>query len=307
MEVTTTKINPMTTPELHVWGWDVALYLFFSGMAAGVLILVAIQYLYFGGAKTSLVMRYAAMAASIVVPLAMLGLLSDLENKLNILAFYKWWNWTSTMALGARGLLIIPPIGILFGLSLVAQHMGGPLAKYKPWAEKLVPYKGILARATLISGIFLGIYTGGLLSANFGRPLWNTAILPLLFLVSGLSTGAAIILLFSKDEEEITRLTKLDINLILGEISLLVIMFLSIAYTMRAQHESLYLFFGGGFTASFWVLVVGVGLVVPLILEQLQVKGRVAESPIPSWMVLAGGLALRVIIVLAGQASTIPN
>jgi len=307
MEFTTTRHNPGVAPHLDVWGWDIALYLLFSGMAAGVLIIAAVQYLYFGEHKMSPVMRYGVLAASIVVPTAMLGLLHDLANKWNLLAFYKYWNYSSTMALGARGLTIIPPIGILFGLSMVAGHLRGPLARLEPIAAKLIRYQTTLARLTLGSGIFLGIYTGVLLSANFGRPLWNTPLLPLIFLVSGLSTGAAALILFASDEEEKKRLTKLDINLVLTEIVLLGLMMVAWATTSRAQHDSLKLFFGGHFTGAFWVLVMGFGLIVPLILEQLQVKGKIAENEAPSLMVIFGGLALRAVIVFAGQASMIPN
>ena len=296
MEITITKHNPLTTPILDVWGWDVALYLLFSGMAAGVLILASIQYLYFGEARMSRMMRYSVIAASIVVPLAMLGLLHDLANKTNILAFYKYWNLTSTMAIGARALLVIPPIGLLFGLSMVWKR-----------AERLKKWELLLSRLTLFCGLFLGAYTGVLLSANFGRPLWNTPLLPVLFLVSGLSTGAAALILFSKDHQEQQRLTKIDINLILAELAVLLLMLLGFGFTTRAGNQALGLFLGGDFTAAFWILIVGVGLAVPLLLEQLTLKGKVVHNALPSLLVLVGGLALRVVIVFAGQASFIPN
>ncbi len=307
MEITSTKHNPMVSPHLDVWGWDVALYLFFSGLAAGVLIIAAIQYLYYGERKMSPMARYAVIAASIIVPLAMLGLLHDLANKANILAFYEYWNFTSTMAVGARALLIIPPVGLLFGLTLINEGLSERWGRLKVLGSWLKKYEPILARLTLVCGLFLGTYTGILLSANFGRPLWNTALLPVLFLVSGLSTGAAAMTLLSKDEAERTLLTKLDINLIVAEMGLLFLMLLSFALTTRAQHDALSLFLGGGFTASFWVFIVGAGLVAPLFLEQLQIRGKVMETVVPSIMVLIGGLALRVIIVMAGQASMIPN
>lgn len=304
MEFTTTKHNPLTTPHLYVWGWDVALYLFFSGLAAGMLILVAIQYLWLGEKSTSKGMRWAVLAAAGIVPAAMLGLLHDLANKANILAFYKYWNLTSTMALGSRALLVIPPVALLFGLSMLRGNLP---ARVDHWARKLIKAEPWLARLTLVSGLFLGTYTGVLLSANFGRPLWNTALLPVLFLVSGVSTAAAALTIFSKDRGEQERLTKLDINLILAELGVLALMLLGFGFTIRAGHDSLALFLGGEYTAAFWIFIVGIGLLIPLVLEQMQIKGRAAHSVLPGLMVLTGGLALRVVIVLAGQASSIPN
>lgn len=304
MEFTTTKHNPLTTPHLQVWGWDVALYLFFSGLAAGILILIAAQYLYFGDKALSKATRWSVLAASAMVPAAMLGLLHDLANKANLLAFYKYWNLTSTMALGSRALLVIPPVAFLFGLALLKGHLPQRINR---WSERLSGASVWLARLTLVSGIFLGTYTGVLLSANFGRPLWNTPLLPILFLVSGVSTAAAALALFTKDAHEQIRLVKLDINLILTELGVIALMLLGFGFTMRAGHEALSLFMGGDFTAVFWIFIVGIGLLVPLLLEQMQIKGKAAHSVLPGLMVLTGGLALRVVVVFAGQASSIPN
>ena len=44
-------------------------------------------------------------------------------------------------------------------------------------------------------GIGVAVYTGILLGAMPSRPLWNSPILALLFLVSALSTGIAVIIL----------------------------------------------------------------------------------------------------------------
>ena len=62
------------------------------------------------------------------------------------------------------------------------------------------------------------------------------------------------------------------------------------------------LFFGGRFTAVFWSLVVIAGLAVPAMLEMFEVRKRVHVAIAPA-LVLAGGLALRWIFVLAGQAA----
>ena len=48
-------------------------------------------------------------------------------------------------------------------------------------------------------GVVLGIYTGILLSAFGARPLWNSAVLGLLFLISGLSSAAAFVHMVAKD------------------------------------------------------------------------------------------------------------
>lgn len=307
MEITSTKHNLMVSPNLEVWGWDVSLYLFFSGLAAGVLIVSSILSLYYRDKWVTRPVKFATVGAAILVPLAMLGLLHDLANKWNILAFYRYWNYSSTMAFGSRALLIIPPAGLLFGFCLLEDDLTGRLALLRPYAQWLAKSRVALARLSLTCGLVLGLYTGVLLSANFGRPLWNTPLLPPIFLVSGISTGTATLILMSRNDEERVRFGKLDINLMLVEGALLLLMLLNFAFTTRAAHGALMLLTSGIYGAAFWVLIFGVGLVAPLYLEQLQVRGKIADTVFPPLMVLLGGLALRLIIVFAGQASSIPN
>jgi hypothetical protein len=35
LETTTTRHNPGIDPALHIWGWEIPLYLFVGGMVAG--------------------------------------------------------------------------------------------------------------------------------------------------------------------------------------------------------------------------------------------------------------------------------
>jgi protein NrfD len=55
------------------------------------------------------------------------------------------------------------------------------------------------------------------------------------------------------------------------------------------------------------VLVVGLGIVMPLIIQSLATSDRVPHTPIAPLLVLAGGLALRFVVVLAGQYSHWPG
>jgi len=66
--------------------------------------------------------------------------------------------------------------------------------------------------------VTLGIYTGILLSAFNARPLWNTSLLGPLFLVSGLSTGVAVIIWMSRNHMERKILSRIDLILIIIEL-----------------------------------------------------------------------------------------
>ena len=54
---------------------------------------------------------------------------------------------------------------------------------------------------------------------------------------------------------------------------------------------------------SFLVFVVGLGIVIPLIIQSLAVNHRIRHTPVAPIMVIAGGFILRLVIVYAGQAS----
>jgi len=59
---------------------------------------------------------------------------------------------------------------------------------------------------------------------------------------------------------------------------------------------------GGQYTATFWSLVVIAGLLVPLLLESLEARRQLRHTAIAPVLLLVGGLSLRWILVLAGQA-----
>ena len=153
----------------------------------------------------------------------------------------------------------------------------------------------------IVLAVILGIYTGILLSAFNARPLWNTSILGPLFLVSGLSTGAATIMWMSKNEEEQALFRRIDLLLIVIELFFIIHLFMGFLAGSQVKIEAAKLFLGGAYTAPFWVFVVLIGLVFPAILEILEMRGKKIPVSIPAICVLVGGLIFRIIMVEAGQ------
>jgi formate-dependent nitrite reductase membrane component NrfD len=151
------------------------------------------------------------------------------------------------------------------------------------------------------STIILGIYTGILLSAFNARPLWNNAILGPLFLTSGLSTGAAAIILFSKTHRERKLFSTIDLILIATELFLITHMLMGMLAGSQVQIEASELLLGGEFTTTFWVFVVLFGLVFPAILEIFELIGFKVPAIAPAILVIFGGLVFRFVMVDAGQ------
>ena len=69
----------------------------------------------------------------------------------------------------------------------------------------------------------------------------------------------------------------------------------------EVQIQAAEIFMGGDFTFSFWVFVVGLGLVIPALLEILEVRGFKIPVFIPAMLILFGGIMFRIIMVDAGQ------
>jgi formate-dependent nitrite reductase membrane component NrfD len=155
----------------------------------------------------------------------------------------------------------------------------------------------------IVLSVILGIYTGILLSAFNARPLWNTSILGPLFLTSGLSAGAATILLFSKSEKERKLFAKIDILLIVIELFLITHLFMGFLASTSVQIDAANLFLGGPYTAPFWIFVVVLGMLIPAGLEIMELRHVKIPHVIPVVLVLFGSLMFRFIIVYAGQMS----
>ena len=160
-----------------------------------------------------------------------------------------------------------------------------------------------LAWANLWLGVALGVYTGILLGTLGARAAWNSALLGPLFLVSGFSTGAAVMLLLPIHDDERHFIQKWDMGAIVLEAGLL-FLFLMTLLTGGGEpgRRAAGLFLGGSYTALFWSLVVIVGLTVPLLLELIELLRHRRPTWMAPLMLLVGGFALRWILVAAGQA-----
>lgn len=307
-ELDIARYSNLIDPQLHVWGWEIPVYLFLGGMSAGIMILGAL--LARRGGERSAAARWLPFLAPALVSIGMGALFLDLAHKLYVWRFYMTFRWTSPMSWGAWILLVVYPVTILQGLASIddaqASWLGTKLkglaprvAALRQWA--LPRAKGI-GTAAVASGVALGVYTGILLSALGARALWGSALLGPLFLVSGLSTGAAAMMLFRVTDEERHLLARWDLAAIGVEVLLLALVMIGLASGGAAGQQALGLLFGGSFTAPFWGLVIVAGLAVPALLEVLEFRLHVPASLVTPALVLVGGLALRWIFVAAGQA-----
>ena len=298
---------PHIDPHLELWHWPISLYLFLGGLAAGILFFAALVTLFRKEDKYIGAVKYATIVAPIAIGIGLLALLYDLTHILYAWRLYVVIRLESPMSWGAWTLMLVMPISILWTLSYFKEYFPTwnwkeGLLSYVSWVIDFVnDNKRILAWILVPSTIILGIYTGILLSAFNARPLWNNPILGPLFLTSGLSTGAAAIILLSKSHAERKMFSMIDLVLIGIELFLITHMLMGMIAGSQVQMEASQLLLGGEFTIVFFVFVIILGLAFPAILEIFELVGFKVPAVIPALLVLLGGIMLRFIMVEAGQ------
>ncbi len=315
IEIVHGRMNPHIDPALHIWGWDVALYLFLGGMSAGLLVLAAIMGMG-EPRRISWAARLAPIWALAAISIGMFFLFLDLEMKLHVHRFYLAFKPASPMSWGAWILLITYPTGLLLALggwssserdSLLESSWVGRF-RARALLDRLMKLaderRGAILGVSLAVGVGLGIYTGLLLGTLAARIQWNTAILGPLFLTSGVSTGAALLLLLPISHQERERIARWDVGAITVELGLLAVMLIGLATAGRAAQHAAWNLMGGPYTGVFWSLVVIMGLVVPLILETIEMRRKLAPVLLAPVLVLIGGLALRFVLLYAGQETS---
>jgi protein NrfD len=300
------RMNHMVDPHLNIWHWQISLYLFLGGMAAGILAIAALYFIRGREKDYATAVRITPFLAPLLLILGLGALFIDLRHKLFFWQLYTNIKLQSPMSWGAWTLMVITPVSFIW----CALHIRDifPAWDWKfEWLKDLESflnkYKKALAWVMLIYAIILGIYTGILLSAFNARPLWNTSILGPLFLTSGLSAGAAATLLLSRNHEEKKQFARIDLVLIGIELFLIIHLFMGLLASTQVQIEAARLFLGGPFTTSFWIFVVILGMILPAILEVMELGKFKIPVIVPAVLVIFGSLMLRFIVVNAGQIS----
>ena len=298
---------PNIDPHLHLWHWPISLYLFLGGLAAGILFFAAVVTLFGKEEKFQGAVKWATIIPPIALSVGLMALLYDLSHLWYSWRLYVTFRITSPMSWGAWILLLVTPISFLWTFSYFKEFF--PNIKWKEGilshADLAIDFindnKKLLAWILVPSTVILGIYTGILLSAFNARPLWNNSILGPLFLTSGLSTGAAAIIMLSKTHAERRMFSMIDLVLIAIELFLITHMIMGMMAGSQVQIEASQLILGGEFTVSFWIFVVLLGLTFPAILEIFELIGFKVPAIVPAALVIMGGLVFRFVMVDAGQ------
>ncbi len=306
--------------EHLAWELPVIAYLFLAGAGAGAVTVSASVLLRGGGFGPSrdTIARYGAFIGPLPVMLGTSLLVFELGAPFRAFNLFKLIN-LSPMSIGSWLLAFFMVLSVLYAATFFAPERWA-------WAHKA---KIALAWVCVPFGIGVAIYTGVLLGAMPARPFWNSPIIAFLFMLSALSAGVAAIILamtllrkrsddpaLERDFENSTYLlATTDAMLLAGEL-LIIFLFLMFAHlTIGSTKEAVkVILWGGPLATAFWGLVVGLGILLPLLVEIRVVVPRLLygeeyhlhpafDAAMPA-AVLVGGFALRYIVVIAGQITS---
>lgn len=266
-------------------------YFFLAGLAGGTYVLGTLLRLRGSPADEGLA-RVAFIASLVSVVLCPVLLTLDLgqptrfwhmliDTGAGSLAFKAY----SPMSVGAYALLV-------FGVFSFGSAADAFLAGRGP-SPLAVLGRGPIGLVWMVIGSLLGLYVAaytGVLLAVSNQPVWSDAW-PLggLFLASGLSASAALLLLFARRRGSgETMLVSADRSFVVLEAILLVLFVVTVVAAGTAGH----------LVAPLWLLlwlIVLAGIAAPLLAPR---RGFEAAVPV---VVLVGVLALRAVVILSAQ------
>jgi polysulfide reductase chain C len=275
------------------WRWLIAAYLFLAGVGGGAFLAGVIAD-FAGGADWTTVSKIGVFLG---VPCVLIGtffLLADLGQPLNA---WRVWMKPKTSWI-ARGTIII----VLFMIFAAIQTAFW----IWPFPGSIENARGGIAILGAIFAFLTVVYTGLLLGYSQPIALWRTALLPVLFFVSAVSTGIMAIVLVGHfrgvEESQLALLANIDAAILILELFVLVV-FLYNAYRTIESRFSAKRILAGPVATAFWLGVFVCGLVAPFFLE-LQ-GGQGAMAALAAILGLFGGLCLRYSVLAGGFISPI--
>jgi formate-dependent nitrite reductase membrane component NrfD len=275
----------MSQPEL-AYNWAIVLYFFLGGLSAGCFA-VAVAASYWKDELKPLA-RTAALAAPISLAVGLLVLMLDLGRPLGGISLMWRFNPTSAVSWGTLFL------GIFMVLSSVFAYF---IVKGRTQEARIIGYVG-LGFAVLVA-----TYTAVLLGQSPGRALWNSALLPVMFLTGGLVSGLALVILVcsARGMSDVTApLGKYVAGLLILELGLVALELVALFNGDAGAVEAGRLLLSGHYSIAFWVLQIALGAVVPiavLVRKSIPQAAQVAASV----LVLVGVFTMRYIVVMSGQ------
>jgi polysulfide reductase chain C len=307
----------------HYWVWPIAWYLFLGGLGGGILTISGIFDLVFrngveiaGGPTGPLAQVGSVFALAVFLGVVFLGvgtLLLIFELGQPKVFYRTFLSRTAIIKYGACLLVFAMLFGFIYFLFFLPPEWD---LFYYSWTW----LRDICVIGMMIFGAAVMVYTGVFLSSMKAKPFWNTPALPVVFVVSALSTATALVAVTAGlwpaptfelanahaiTEVIIENLHTIDTVLVISEIIVLgvyvIMMYGAGNQTARAVAKK---WISGSFAPLFWIGMIFLGLFTPFC--SYLIGGFLAEVLAP-FLVLASGLLLRFLIIYSDARRPIPG
>lgn len=268
------------------WPSTYAWYFFVIGISAALFFLSALSWF----REEFKVLRASTFYFSFVLlVIGGLLLIGDLSKPLRFLNMINpvYWNFTSPLVWGAILLM-------LFG----AASAGYFLAMRKEdeaTSRKLAVIGSLLA-------LGLPVYTGFDLAVHQHRPIWNTPLMPVLFVALSLVSGAAVASFLAKGETKLLANLRQIMLWSGGAVGVMLIsLFVTTAYGGSAAELTFMFMTKGSLGAVFIGLGVLLGTAAPIALLLAPMGRQQSGIFAAAALLLIGGMALRYSILVGPQ------
>jgi Ni/Fe-hydrogenase subunit HybB-like protein len=278
-------------------GLLIAIYFYLTGISAGSFILSTLAYV-FGQVKYKPIGKIAVVLATVVLIIAPMALLIHVGRPLRAWRLFYNINFTSPISWGSFLLTLYPINCVIYGYYIFKNN-----AKM----TKLFGTIGI-PLAVAVHG-----YCGFILGFAKARHLWNTALMPILFLVSAIVSGIALVIFvvyirdkfFSKErmvnEELILDLAKLMGGFLLLDLFLVLSDVLILLAGSEEAIKAGWLLLTGKYAILFLGIENFLGKIIPSLIifsPRLRTTNRLVWA---SFLVMFGIFFMRFVVVLAGE------
>lgn len=276
----------------YVWFHDVswhsayAVYFFIIGICAG---LSFFSFLSWHRAELASLRKPAAFASFVLLLIGGVLLIGDLSQPLRFLNVLNpfYLNFRSPLAWGSLNIVLFgaASVGYLLMLGKDDQKHGKTLA---------------LVTAALALG--LPIYTGYDLAVHQSRPLWNTPVMPVLFVALALASGAAVSSLLAGANAAAQTTLRQYLLWSVGAVGVILVSILGTTHYGGAAEELTFIILT---TGSMGLIFVGLGIlggtVAPVALLLAPPGRQRGGVMLAALLVLMGSAALRYAILMAPQ------
>jgi molybdopterin-containing oxidoreductase family membrane subunit len=310
------------------WGLWVAAYIFFIGLSAGSFLISSLVYV-FGVKRFESIGRIALFQALITLTLALLAIWVDLGHMSRAFNVFAYPNLKSPMAwmiwlYSAYFLLLAVELWFLLRRDLVAgaQRTGSRARFYKvlslgtkSTSEESINRDRKVVKVLATIGVPVAIMFHGGVGALFGvvaaRPGWNSGLFPILFLLSALASGGALLMLvlaifqggWHRNAEAIIALGRLVLSLLVLDVIFQASEWLVAGYGNVPGHvEGLKLIFSGPYWWVFWVWQLLLGTAIPIFILASKRGHSARWASFAGALIAAGFIGVRLNIVIPALA-----